>query len=388
MASFVVRHCPFSDVTLAICQSVACLSSSARSSWAIFVASQDILFNLALTTRAWYSLICKEASSALATLTCPLSPANTALSSLSLICQSKSRVKQGAIWSSEDKEAFMDALIAHMIFDPATNTYRPGNNGSHEEMEATLIPSSPCPDPRQARDIPSSCPTKLRIYPDSGATICLGGTKHLRHMGISEKNLVPSSKKVRTVGGFSLTCQGWLSIAFKVGGKTTKQALYICRNVQILYFSKDPCINVGILPPCFPRLMISPPSLIDPIRCDAVHSKPRLPEVDLSEKQKTKTNSNYPRTPPFSPTSENVHKLKKWLLERFANTVFNSSGKFPAMSGPPAHIHLKEGSTPKARHNPIPVPYHYKEQVREALWEDVKRGIISPVPIGTPYRLV
>ena len=54
------------------------------------------------------------------------------------------------------------------------------------------------------------------------------------------------------------------------------------------------------------------------------------------------------------------------------------------MSGPPANIHLKEGSTPKARHNPIPVPYHYKEQVKEALWEDVKRGIISPVPIGTP----
>ena len=60
------------------------------------------------------------------------------------------------------------------------------------------------------------------------------------------------------------------------------------------------------------------------------------------EKKKKKKNSNYPRTPPFSPTSENVPKLKEWLLERFATTVFNSSGKFPAMSGPPAHIHLKE----------------------------------------------
>ena len=106
------------------------------------------------------------------------------------VYQSKGRVKQEAIWSSEDEEAIMDALIAHMIFEPATNTYRPGNNSSHEEVEAALIPFSPCPDPRQARDIPSSCPTKLRIYPDSGATICLGGTKHLRHMGISEKNLV------------------------------------------------------------------------------------------------------------------------------------------------------------------------------------------------------
>ena len=71
--------------------------------------------------------------------------------------------------------------------------YRPGNNSSREEVEATLIPFSPCPDPRQAKDIPSSRPTKLRIYPDSGATICLGGTKHLRHMGISEKKLLTTS---------------------------------------------------------------------------------------------------------------------------------------------------------------------------------------------------
>ena len=51
------------------------------------------------------------------------------------VCQSKGRVKQGAIWSSEDEEAVMDALIAHMIFDPATNTYRPGNNSSREEVD-------------------------------------------------------------------------------------------------------------------------------------------------------------------------------------------------------------------------------------------------------------
>ena len=30
------------------------------------------------------------------------------------VCQSKGRVKQGAIWSSEDEEAVMDALIAHI----------------------------------------------------------------------------------------------------------------------------------------------------------------------------------------------------------------------------------------------------------------------------------
>ena len=88
----------------------------------------------------------------------------------------------------------MDALIAHIVYDLATGTYKPGNRGL-EELEATIIPFSLCPDPRQIRDIPIGHPTRLKIYPDSGATICLGGLTHLRHMGFSERNLVPSKKK-------------------------------------------------------------------------------------------------------------------------------------------------------------------------------------------------
>ena len=101
---------------------------------------------------------------------------------------------------------------------------------------------------------PHSPSTRLRIYPDSGATIYLGE--------LSERNLVPSRKKVRTVRAFSLVYQDWLPVTFKVGKKTTKQALYICRKVQVIYFSKATCIDVGILTPCFPKPMTSPLSVI------------------------------------------------------------------------------------------------------------------------------
>ena len=50
----------------------------------------------------------------------------------------------------------------------------------------------------------------------------------------------------------------------------------------------------------------------------------------------------------------------------------------------PATIHLKEDNTPHANHTPIPVPYHWKEEVKNDLDRDVERGIIKPVPIGTP----
>ena len=107
-----------------------------------------------------------------------------------------------------------------------------------------------------------------------------------------------------------------------------------------------------ILPPSFPRPMISPSS----VTCDAIH-----PGTHPHKTEKLKF--DYPKTSPYPLTSENIQNLKKWLLDQFATTVFNKSGKSPAMSSPPAHIHLKDGAIPKAKHNPIPVPYHYSEEV-------------------------
>ena len=46
------------------------------------------------------------------------------------------------------------------------------------------------------------------------------------------------------------------------------------------------------------------------------------------------------------------------------------------MSSCPAHIHLKEDLIPKARHNSIPVQYHFKEQDKydrpfETMWKEI-----------------
>ena len=91
-----------------------------------------------------------------------------------------------------------------------------------------------------------------------------------------------------------------------------------------------------------------------------------------------------PNLPQNPPTVENIGKIKSWLLENFSKTTFNNDGVFPAMSAQAAHIHLKEGAVPKVRPNPIPVPFHFKEPVRQALWKDVERGIITSVPMGMP----
>ena len=111
-----------------------------------------------------------------------------------MVCQSKGAEKRRALRCIGDEEAAMDALIVHIVFDPATGTYKSSNSGL-EELESTIISFSPSPNPRRIRDIPAAHSTRLKIYSDSGATICLGGLTRLWHMGLSERNLVPLKKK-------------------------------------------------------------------------------------------------------------------------------------------------------------------------------------------------
>ena len=156
------------------------------------------------------------------------------------------------------------------------------------------------------------------------------------------------------------------------------------KKIQRLYFSKAASIDIGILPKDFPN----PAATTSPQTDMAMQYLPSASirqELDTSSKH-NKVKDQLPMRPKkllFLPTEQNIPWLKL-LLQHFANTSFRKNGEFPPMSGPAAHIHLKEGAVPKARHNPIPVPFHFKEPVRQALWEDMKRGIITPVPVDMP----
>ena len=88
---------------------------------------------------------------------------------------------------------------------------------------------------------------------------------------------------------------------------------------------------------------------------------------------------------PYPATEENVGKLKDYLIKSFP-TVFTRSTPFPAMACKPVHIHLKKDATPSATHVPIPIPLHWKAEVKASLDRDVENGIIEPVPIGEPVQ--
>jgi hypothetical protein len=185
---------------------------------------------------------------------------------------------------------------------------------------------------------------------------------------------------VKAVGGSKLTCLGWLPITFKVGPNTTNQPVYICDNIERIYFSKIACIDVNILSPSFPL----------PMKESEGSSSPVAAIDNGDATTESETHPNNPKIPPrpkkipYAPKPENVDKLKQYLLEKFADTAFTDSTPFPSMCTLSAKIHLKEGAQPYTRHTPIPIPFHWKKEVKADLNRDVERGIIAPVKIGTP----
>ena len=86
---------------------------------------------------------------------------------------------------------------------------------------------------------------------------------------------------------------------------------------------------------------------------------------------------------PFPATTANVPKLKEHLLNSFA-TVFTKSTPFKVMRCKPVHIHVKPGAEPHARHFPIPMPVHWRDEVKAGIDKDINNGVIEPVPVGEP----
>ena len=91
-----------------------------------------------------------------------------------------------------------------------------------------------------------------------------------------------------------------------------------------------------------------------------------------------------PSTIPFPPTEEYRPQIEDWIKKHFASSAFNTCKhqSLQTMSGEPLKISFRSDFTPSAVHTPIPIPHHWKEDVKAQLDADVALGIIEPVPPG------
>ena len=311
------------------------------------------------------------------------------------VCQKPNHLSRVCYRKSPDTSARSLFLVAHVYYDADSDIYSV-QQGQDDIQE---IPAQLTPISTGSTFASATC----LIFPDSGANICLAGTRHLPKLNLQVSQLHPCHKKVQAVGGSILICKGWINVKFVVVGHSTIQPMYFCEKVDRIYFSKQGCKKTNILSSSFPFPMQEKTPGIAVIEQSATgipkeseeapsnHHAQAAAAVPEGGSNEVTSTSHTKRTPPpakpekllFPATEDNVPHLEAYLLKQFASSAFNKDAPFPAMNAPPAHIHLLPGSKPYARHNPIPVPYHWKEEVKTGLDEDVKRGILTKPLIGS-----
>lgn len=202
---------------------------------------------------------------------------------------------------------------------------------------------------------------------DTGAQVCVAGPSLLTALKMRPA-LLKRGAGLRDVANLPLECMGTIKCRITMSGHATVQDTYIIKSAKTLFLSLDTCKALKLVPEKFPHHV----QAASPLSAAVQTSQPRL----LPPR---------PASPPFPPLEEHVERIEQWLLRHFSSTTFNTAKTpLPVMEGKPHHIHLEPGATPYACHTPAPVPKHWEDEVKAQLEEDVRRGVIEPVPAGEP----
>ena len=237
-------------------------------------------------------------------------------------------------------------------------------------------------------------PTSLVPYPamaDTGCQSCLADVSLLSKLGLQQRHLIPvtmrmtaaNSQGIRILGALALRISGTCP-----SGETlqTRQIVYFTDSSDRLFLSKQACIALGMIPSTFPTIGEIHRPKDD--RTDSSSTTP-VPDPDTAyhcECPRRLVPPPPPKSLPFPATEENRGRLEEWLLEYYKSSTFNvcEHQLLPMMSGPPMRLMVESDARPVAHHTPIPVPVHWQDEVKRGLDQDVRLGVIEPVPVGTP----
>ena len=217
-----------------------------------------------------------------------------------------------------------------------------------------------------------------KFLADTGASVCLAGTKYMRALGIKQEDLLKTDMCVRGAGNQKIEVLGVLLVSLSQPGSSShsKQMVYICEGVTGPLLSLEACQDLGLVDQDFPR---QPPTITVSLSQQGKESgcKCGCPVREVAP--------DAPAEIPFEPIPANVPKLEQWIRDRYAASALNvcECQPLPAMHGPPLKIFMEPGTKPVASHSPIPVPIHWQQKVLDGLERDVRLGVIERVPPGT-----
>lgn len=275
--------------------------------------------------------------------------------------------------------------LDHHLYDQMSNCWR--SKASRSQPTIKLAMSAVKSD-YEALGFQLMATTKTATLPvmaDTGCQCCLASISMIQHLGLHKNDLVPVSMKMHAANNKGISILG--AAILRITGTDqrgkaleTRQVVYVTDESDKIFLSREACISLGMITDKFPTVgevlsSISCQDLVPtttgqrPCSCPRRQSPPPLPEKL-----------------PFPPTVANVPKLKEWLVNHYSSSTFNTCAHQPLkkMNGPPMRLMLDPHAEPTAYHKAIPVPIHWREKVKASLEQDVRLGVIEPVPIGEP----
>ena len=214
---------------------------------------------------------------------------------------------------------------------------------------------------------------------DTGCTTMLAGLSFVHNLGLKKSDLVPVRTEIKAANRSEIRIIGAIIVEIKLHkpreNGNTKQVVYITDMIDRVFLSLEACIQLGLIGESFPNMKTST-MVAGEVVSDKCNCLPRTLPPPL------------PKEMPF-PEHEK-EKLKDWLLDRYASSTFNvcTHQPIPTMSGEPMRLIVDPNAVPYVAHTPAPVPVHFREEVKRQLDEDVRLGVIEPVPPNTPVRTI
>ena len=212
---------------------------------------------------------------------------------------------------------------------------------------------------------------KMCAVTDTGCQTTTSGTEILEVLDIPVSSLLKTRHSIIGITDNSLDILGTVLTKITYNGRCTRQMIYVFSRPTGLYLSERACMDLQLIDSDFPAVS------------HAVAAKSQ--EHDGEEECECLPRTSAPEPPlelPFEPVTENVPKLKEWLIGQFASSAFNkcTHQELPTMTGKPMDVVFKDDAIPYCVHTPIKVPLNWQKKVKKRLEEQVNLGIIEPVP--------
>ena len=273
--------------------------------------------------------------------------------------------------------------LTHHIFDKERG-WLAKSSAPHPSI---LASASPCPNDHRDFGHPVNDPGKLHsvkesVIADTGCQSTAIPASFAYKAGFKRKDFIPVVSKMNGAGRSDLGVQGAVVMEFTCVGQnsqtySTKQLCYVCDRVDRVYLSRQGLADLNCISSHFP---VPAPN-------------PEVAAAEHSQEEDCQCNCP-PRSsqPPPLPTElppgveHSSEHLKTWLLNYYSSTAFNicEHQQLPMMTGSPLQLHLDASAPSSACHKVVPVPIHWRDQVKADLERDVRLKVLEKVPDNTP----